>query len=599
MTHELRNERPKVSGITASLARRRGESQLTPVFKRPAAEGVAVEYDVEIVARDGTVLRVDIYHPLDWNEHHCPALLAVGGYQKATAGLPAVATYPFCETGPIEWYVRRGYVYVLADARGTGTSEGAWNFFGPQEQHDLYDMIEWIAGQAWCTRKVGMIGRSYYGLVQWLAAAQQPPHLTCIAPCDALVDNYRDHVFHGGIACNFTTHWDTVLRANHVWGPHSGRGLRFRTSPFEAMLAHPTEDEFWRERTAFRQLPEVRIPVMSVGDWGKNSLHVRGNILGYERVSGVKRLRMEAAARPQSMPGAKALRDFGSPEFHERMLAPWYDYWLRGIDNGVLDDPAVSLYVSGADEERHFDEWPPREATDVSFYLAGGSGRPRHSLNDGLLREYTDIAEDGARESCYQYPDPQWHLGTATVTSLGIPNPVARILTFSTPPLEVDLEVIGCARLELYGSSDQPDTDFIVRVADEGPRPNTLHPELPTPAVTVSKGWLRASHRQLDEQLSTERRPYHTHTDPEPLTPGHIYRFDIELMPMAHVFKAGHRVRLEIANGDSAVTEGLFSHYYTPKAGTDTIHHDFQFPSCLVLPVLKHPSRGRNMNIGA
>jgi putative CocE/NonD family hydrolase len=251
------------------------------------------------------------------------------------------------------------------------------------------------------------------------------------------------------------------------------------------------------------------------------------------------------------------------------------------------------LYVSGADEDRQFDEWPPGEATDVSFYLAGGSGRPRYSLNDGLLREYTDASEGGAGESCYEYPDPQWHLGTATVTSLGIPNSVARILTFSTPPLEVDLEVIGCARLELYGSSDQPDTDFIVRVADEAPRPNTLHPELPTPAVTVSKGWLRASHRQLDEQLSTERRPYHTHTDPEPLTPGHIYRFDIELMPMAHVFKAGHRVRLEIANGDSAVTEGLFSHYYTPKAGTDTIHHDFQFPSCLVLPVLKHPSRGR------
>lgn len=545
--------------------------------------GVGVERDVIIVARDGIELMIDIYHPVDWGVTRYPALLAASGYQKATAGLPVVPTYPFRETGPIEWYVQRGYVYVLADVRGTGSSAGRWALHGASEQHDLYDMIEWIAAQPWCTSKVGMIGQSYFGLIQWLAAIQNPPHLTCIAPYDALVDHYRDSLFHGGILCTFTADWDRVLRGNHVWGPGSANPLRFDTNPVDAALEHPLDDEFWQARQAFKHLEEITIPVLSVGNWGKNSLHARGNIIGYERVGGVKRLRMEAAARIPSMNVNQALLAFESIDLHENVLAPWYDYWLKGVANGVLDGPVVSVHVSGIEKDRYFDRWPPATAHDVELHFAAGEGEPRYSLNDGRL--LLDVA-DAVPSTSYSYPDPAWHVGTATVTSLGIPNPVARILTFSTPPLVEDVEIIGTPRLVLFVSSDQRDADFIVRVSDVAPRPDGLHQELPTPARTITKGWLKASHRELDPEYTTSRRPYHAHKRELAMASGVVYRLDIELMDLAHVFMAEHQIRVEIANGDSPVTDAIFWHFYGVKEGTDTVHHDRRHDSVLVLPVV-------------
>jgi uncharacterized protein len=565
-------------------------------FPRPTVSGVEVERDVPITAEDGTILRVDIYHPTDWRETRYPALFAVSGYQKSLVGLPTCPVFPFVETGPIEWYVQRGYVYVLADARGTGTSEGRWEMLSREEQRDLYDVIEWIAAQQWSNEKVGMIGQSYFGLVQWLAAAQQPPHLTCIAPYDAWVDPYRDCLYHGGIACNFGSVWDRVLKANHVWGPDRDRPLRFGLGVADTMLEHPFEDEFWRERSSYEQLPDITIPVLSVGNWGKNSVHVRGNILGYERVGGVKRLRMEGGALHPALNIAKSLMDFESEELHEALFAPWYDHWLRDVDNGVLDGPPVSLYVSGVGENRHYAEWPPAQAVDTSFYLGGNESEARFSLNDGTLATQIDPASDDAggalASTSYDYPNALWHVGTATITSLGVPNPVANILTFATSELDEDLEVVGRPRLELYASSDQLDTDFFVRVADESPRPPELHPELPSPALFVSKGWLRASHRALDQERTTAYRPFHDHTAPSPLEPGTIYRFDIELTPMAHVFRAGHQIRVDLANGDTPLLEAVFDHYYTPKVGTDTIHHNSTYPSRLVLPGLPSGTSG-------
>jgi len=557
-----------------------------PDFPRLPVQGVAVDRDVMVTMRDGVRLAVDVYRPEEGAGERYPALLAASPYQKDLAGLPAVPMYPMRETGPIEWYVKRGYVYVLADLRGTGKSEGVWEVLSETEQRDLYELVEWVAAERWCTGRVGMIGQSYYGMVQWLAAIQKPPHLTCIVPYDASVDEYREAAFHGGIpSSGFITLWSFLVRGLHAYGARGVEKLRQLGPGVEhAVLEHQTDDAHWRERSAYWRLDEIDIPVFSIGNWGKNARHLRGNILGFEKVTGPKRLVVEEGARPHSLNVAKALMDFESPEFHERLLAPWYDHWLKGEDTGVMDEPPVELFVSGVDEHWSFQTWPPPGVEYRPYYLTAGPSGGVTSLNDGGLS--LDRPSNPASSTTYSYPQAEWHLGTTMINSQGQPNTVARILTFTSAPLEADLAVIGSVTLVLHASSDQVDTDFIVRLCDQLPQPKPLADDVAPPAHIISRGWLRASHRALDAGESSQVRPFHPHDDPEPLEPGQVYRFDIEIWPMGHVFRRGHRLRLELANGDSPVTDGIFTHFYGAKAGADTVYHEAEYPSHLVLPVL-------------
>jgi predicted acyl esterase len=142
--------------------------------------------------------------------------------------------------------------------------------------------------------------------------------------------------------------------------------------------------------------------------------------------------------------------------------------------------------------------------------------------------------------------------------------------------------------LRLYVSSTAIDTQFIVKLTDQHPQDEAARAKGEQPGFTpVSKGWLKASHREKDETRSTPTRPFYTHTHPQPITPGEIYQFDIEVLPISYVFKKGHRIRLELANGDSPATDGVFSHPYHPTLmGTDTVHHNGAHASCLMLPVV-------------
>jgi hypothetical protein len=556
-----------------------------PEFHRPPVEGVRVDRDVRVRMRDGVELCADIYRPDDADGQRHPVLLALSPYQKDLAGMPALPMYPTRETGPIEWYVQRGYVYVLADIRGTGKSGGEWELLGRREQQDLHDVVEWVAEQPWSTGKVGMIGQSYFAMVQWLTAIQRPPHLTCIVPYDASIDQYRDVAFHGGIpSSGFFSVWSFLVRGMHALGPRGSEGLAKQRNIDRDLLEHLTDDEFWRERSAYWRLDQIEVPVFSIGNWGKHSLHLRGNILGFESVDVPKRLYVEEGAQPAQLNVAKALMDFESTEFHERLLLPWYDHWLKGEDTGVMDGPAVRLHISGADEEQAFDSWPPPGVQYVPYYLSAARSGAVDSLNDGSLT--TEAPSEDDASTSYAYPQPEWHVGTTMVNPNGVPNQVARILTFTTAPLEQDLRTIGPVKLVLFASSDQIDTDFFVRLTDQAPDGTPHPPGAAPPGHVLTRGWLMASHRELDEERSTEVRPFHTHRDPQPLEPGTIYRFDIEVWPVGHVFERGHRIRLELANGDSPITEGLFNHFYGLKYGTDTIHHDATSQSHLVLPVV-------------
>jgi hypothetical protein len=329
-------------------------------------------------------------------------------------------------------------------------------------------------------------------------------------------------------------------------------------------------------------LDRIDVPLYSGGVWATHQLHTRGNIDGYKLARGPKKLRMSGA------PNAWAANaEFNSREFHERVLLPFYDQYLKGIDSGYAARPDVEYAVRGSDITRASTTWPPPTVRYERRHLHAGPSSSVTSLNDGGLAA---DASPGTGATSYTYPNPGWVSGVAGFGPAGPAggfDPVRRVLTFTSPPLDADLEIAGPIKLELYAASTASDTDFFVKLCDQFPAPENERAQGRNPqAEIVSRGWLRASHRRLDAELSTDMEPFHAHGDPEPLVPGTIYRFDISIEPMAYRFAAGHRIRLEIVNGDSPVSEMLWTHYYHPnKIGTDTIYHDAAHPSALILPV--------------
>jgi putative CocE/NonD family hydrolase len=534
--------------------------------------------EVKIRVHDGVEIAVALYIPE--GEGPFPVLLAPSPYRYDNNALPASPQFLWRETGPIEFYTARGYVYANMDIRGCGKSGGEFRLLDRNEQRDLYDVIEWLGHQPWSNGKVGGIGQSYFCMSQWWMAIQKPPSLKCIAAFDGLNDPYRASVYQGGMLGDFFgSYW---WNQNRIINRHPANGQHPREQNCDLNLLiqqHPTYDDFWRERCAAERLDEIEVPLYSVGVWGKVDLHTRGNIEGYRRARGPKKLKMIGPIN-----AFVANKEFASPEMHERVLLPFYDHYLKGEKTDYSDRPAVEYFVRGADAVRTAESWPPSNARYVTWNLSGEKSGSVTSLNDGgLVRGKVQ----GEATVSYSYPNPGWMMGVVGFGPNNMPDPARRVLTFTTAPLERDLEIAGPIKLTLYASSTRNDMDFFVKLSEQMPQPPEDRAKELNPAYFwITKGWLRASHRALDTAKSTEMEPYYTHGNPEPIEPGKIYRFEISIEPMAHRFKKGHRVRLEIVNGDSAVTDVLWTHYYVPsKIGTDTIHHSPEYPSALTLPV--------------
>ena len=535
---------------------------------------------VSITVRDGTPIAVRVYRPDGSGPY--PALLAASPYRFDNNRLPASAQFLWRETGPIAWYVEQGYAYVHMDVRGSGRSGGVFEFLGKNEQTDLYDVIEWIGRQAWCTGRVGGIGQSYYCMLQWFMGALAPPSLACLAAHDGLADVYRAGAYHGGIPCDFFPgYWWYQNRFINRF-PAEGPAREQATDLGALCAAHPLFDEFWRERSAWEGLARIKVPVYSSGVWGKMQLHTRGNIDGYARAKGPKKLRMSGAPNAWA-----AAAEFASIDFHKRVMLPFYDHYLKGISTDYPARPNVEYALRGTNIVRSAESWPPPGTRYVRWLLNGLSTGSVVSLNDGGLAPQP---AGGPGATTYRYPDPGWVAGVVGFGPGGPSggfDPVRRVLTFTSAPLANDMEIAGPGKVVLYASSTERDTDFFIKLSDQFPqsvedRAKGINPF----AEVITRGWLRASHRALDPERATDAVPYHTHADPQPLAPGEIYKFEISLEPMAYLVRAGHRLRLEIVNGDSPVSEQLWVHYYRPdKIGADTIHHDPAHPSALILPV--------------
>ena len=531
--------------------------------------------------RDGVEIGLRIYRP-DGNGPY-PTLFAASPYRYDNNALPCSPLFLWRETGPIEWYVeKQGYAYVHADVRGSGISGGEFGMWSREEQRDLYDLIEWIAAQKWSNGKVGGIGQSYYCISQWHMGVQNPPHLSCIAPYDGLNDPYRFVGYPGGIESNFALYWfNSSVRVPNMYPANGDNPRTLPTDMYYAMAQHPLRDSFWIERSAWEHLEKIKTPMFSVGVFAKQDLHLVGNIDGFLRASGEKKLLISGTPSPIT-----SQSDFAKPEFHRDVFLPFYDKYLKGLKTSWDERPKVSYQVRNTGKTRAFEHWPPAGTRPARFFLTKGPTGTVQSLNDGALVSSPPSAAGGT--SSYSYPHPLWVMGNVPVGPAG-PDPAAGTLTFTSAALERDLELAGHGRLIIHGSTTRHDMDVIVKLSEQFAQSTDERAKAIQPRYAiVTKGWLRVSHHvERDRRFSTDEVPVYTHANQTPLEPGKIYKLEIPLLPHGWRFAKGNRIRVEISCADSPVTDFLFSHIFRPdKLGTDTIHHNAEYLSELVLPVL-------------
>jgi uncharacterized protein len=503
------------------------------------------DYAAMIPMRDGIRLAADVIRP-GARGMKVPALVTSSVYtRQLQRGVTALGQN---EAGISEFWVPRGYAHVIVDVRGSNDSEGTYDLFGAQEQQDLYDIIEWVAAQPWCDGNVGMSGVSYMGRSQLFAAQQQPPHLKAIFPYDASCDFYRDACFHGGIPTNFTTHWTQFVMNLHMTSGRSPNVDALKKQ-LEIMYSHkyPFDGPFYQERSAGPRLDKVKIPSYFGCGWYMNELHLKGAFDGYNGTGAIPK-RMLVGPRPWP------LRPWAG--YHYEMLR-WYDHWLKGMDTRVMEGEPIRLYIHGDDRWRAEKEWPLKRTQSRELFLGGAVTGREGKLLDAAGPEQ-------ARR--YEFD------GLASEATLGQPR-----LIYRTDPLAKEMELTGPLALYLNASSTAPDLDWLVYMVDEAP--DGKHREL-------CKGWLRASHRKTDPKRSTPAQPWHPHLEAEPLKSGTTYELAIEIWPICNVFKAGHRIRLEIANSDSIIAANGRPHVTIKAKATNTIHEGGSKPSRLVIPVI-------------
>ncbi len=568
-------------------------------------DGMRIEWDVPITMDDGLVLSADIFGPIAAGRY--PVILSYGPYAKGLAfqeGYPSawnrmVTEHPDVAAGstnqyqswevvdPEKW-VPEGYICVRVDSRGAGRSPGFIDPFSPRETRDFYECIEWAGVQPWSNGKVGLNGISYYGINQWQVATLQPQHLTAMCIWEGSADWYRDMTHHGGILSTFWANWydmqvKTVQYGLGERGPRnrvtgalvcgdvtlSDRELAANRADFgDTILAHPLDDQYHRERSP--QWDKVTVPFLSTANWGGQGLHPRGNYEGFTRAA-AKNKWLEAH-------GIEHWTHFYT-DYGVNLQKRFFAHFLKGEKNGWDKQPKVQLQVRHPDrfEERLENEWPLARTQWTTQHLHGRSSQ--------LL------------------PAPAQSASTVSFAALGDG------ASFISPPLETATEITGPIAARLFVSSSTSDADLFVifRIYTPDLREITFMGAI-DPHTPVAQGWLRASHRKLDPQLSTDCRPYHTHDEKQPLKAGEIVQLDIELWPTSIVVPARHRIAITVRGRDYEYAKstgarlsnfknellgcGPFLHN-EPRdrpadifGGTTTLHFGPEHPSFVLLPVI-------------
>lgn len=522
----------------------------------PAAP-MSVERDLAVVTRDGTVLRADVFRPE--GQAGLPVILSISPYGKDISWLDRYPDHGFelsplavWETPDPAWWVPKGYALARLDPRGIGNSEGMLDPLSALDTADHYDAIEWLASQPWCNGKVGLLGVSFYAIVQWKVAALAPPHLAAIVPWEGANDLYRDWTHQGGIyADGFIDFW---WQHHFIEQPVLGAppAVNWR----DELPLRPLDDEWYRERSA--ELERIELPLLSVGNWGAFHLHLRGNVEGFARARSPER-------RLVMLTGSHL--DPFYTEWGKAEQLRFLDHFLRGEDNGVKDEAPVRLAVRHGNEIEWRDEWewPLARTQWTKRYLDAG---------DCSLRGEPPVAQ--AETS---YPSPQ---GAAA---------------FDAEPVSEPTELTGPVCLRVWVSSSTEDADLFVSLRQIGADGTEIFGIGPRGGpVPMALGWLRASHRRLDPKRSLPYRPWHTHDDPEPLVPGEPTALDVEIWPTSMVLAPGQHLRLELRANDEHMAPLTHGHPADrpPEriAGTVRVHTGPGHDGWLLLPVIPaDPSR--------
>ncbi|MFI9634388.1 CocE/NonD family hydrolase [Nocardia sp. NPDC051929] len=540
----------------------------------PALHGTTRENNVPVLVRDGTRLLADIHRPDA--DGRFPALIAAAPYPRQLQDLGAPAAV--IEAGTTDFWVPRGYAHVIANLRGTVGSDGTYTFFDEQERQDLFDLVEWVAGQPWCDGNVGMIGISYYAMTQMAAATQRPPHLEALFPFNVTVQAWEASYHNGLLSQAFITPWFRALgvlsahgdslyrkglsrllrrilaipavhrRFRHTDGVQATLGLRlvsrFRhdAHPWEALLnavtaEHPTRDAWWDDRDLTELLSRVDIPVYLGGEWSNVPLHLPGLFQAWKALAHNPHVRM-------TMLGEHSL-PWPWESMHIEALA-WFDHWLKGRDTGILEGPAIRYWLPGAERWLTADSWPP-PATHMALSLNSDG-----SLTGDEQPGERSYATDGA-------------------------NAMPAELSWTSDPLLGDLDMVGHPELRLTATSSAADTGWILLLQDVGPDGK---------AIEVTQGWLRAGMRYVDEDASATGRPVLPMRTWEPVPAGEPVDYRIPLVANARRFRRGHRIRLILTSDDSREDFRpmlLFSHAPVGSPSINTVHSR----SRLLLPILE------------
>jgi putative CocE/NonD family hydrolase len=582
---------------------------------------VTIDFDVPAKMRDGTTLRANIYRPA--GEGQWPVLLTRLPYGKDFPGATSFVD-------PVQ-VARRGYVVIVQDTRGRLTSEGEWIPF-INEALDGVDTIEWAARLPYSKGDVGTYGSSYSGFTQWSTAVHQPSALKAMAPFQTWNDPLNGLVFRGGaLELGIAGSWQLmqgldVLTRRHRDDPEALRRaiyllakeidalgkLGYWSLPlqeFEPLkqqdiaphffmnFSRPMdrEHELIQPMTIVGRHENVTVPTLNGGGW--YDIFLQGTVNNFkilrEHGSTLEARQSKLIIGPWthgrlSNPIGELNFGFGSTTaFIDLQMdfvgwqVRWFDHWLKGIDTGMLNEAPVKLFVMGVNAWRDEQEWPLARAVETRYYLhSNGRANTLHG-NGYLATDIPDLDESSSDHYTYNPANPVITRGGALFMSPEYPaGPYDQrptegredVLVFTSGELKEDLEVTGPIVVHLWAVSSAPDTDFVARLVD-------VHPD--GYAQNLIDGIIRARYRNFERGEA-----------PSLIEPGVAYEYEIDLWSTSNVFRAGHRIRLDVTSSNfprwdrNPNTGHEFGASSEQAVARQTILHDREHPSYVVLPVV-------------